>query len=257
MHFEVAGSAKMMRNSIRLFYLILIVCMFCCSARAESISSFLIPRDKLTMSKMTASAGQMLTLYTQPQVPEKLWAGTAHGGLWLSVDSGSSWISASVLMNNLAVGSIAAQAGNPDIIYVGTGYAHNSDAASIGQGMFKSDDGGISWKSLPLTRPATMGENWSHVISIATNITGVILAATSDNHRNGFIYRSIDGGQTWGLLPVYAGSRVGPHNVVHKVRFDPDNPDSAIFMDDYANIMHSVDGGATWNVVRKLSTSCK
>jgi photosystem II stability/assembly factor-like uncharacterized protein len=209
------------------------------------------------MAEMTVSAGQVLASYTQPQVPKKMWAGTMHGGLWLSVDAGNSWAPASSLMNNLAVASIAAQEGNPDIIYVGTGYAHKSDAASDGQGMFKSEDGGTSWKSLPLTRPAAMGKNWGHVISIDTNITGVILAATSDNHRNGFIYRSTDGGQTWGLLPVYVGSRVGPHNMVHKVRFDPDNPETAIFMDDYANVTQSRDGGATWQMVRNSSTSCK
>ncbi|MGV8933313.1 MAG: WD40/YVTN/BNR-like repeat-containing protein [Gallionellaceae bacterium] len=138
MRFEVAGSADMIRIGNRLLYLVLLVYMVCNSAWAELISTPAASGEKLTMAEMTVSAGQVLASYTQPQVPKKMWAGTMHGGLWLSVDAGNSWAPASSLMNNLAVASIAAQEGNPDIIYVGTGYAHKSDAASDGQGMFKS-----------------------------------------------------------------------------------------------------------------------
>jgi hypothetical protein len=42
--------------------------------------------------------------------------------------------------------------------------------------------------------------------------------------------------------------------MVYKVRFDPDNPNTAIFMDAYANVTHSSDGGVTWRVVKKSST---
>lgn len=240
-----------------LILLSLPVFMFCCSAQAEPASSPVVSREQLTMTEMTARAGRVLTLFTHPQSPQKMWAGTEHGGLWQSVDAGNSWLSASVAMQNLAVAALAVDPGNPVIMYAGTGDARSNQATARGQGLFKSEDGGASWVLLPLTPPASAGENWSHINSIAINKTGVILAATSDNHRNGYIYRSMDGGQTWGLLPVYAGSKVGPHNMVHKVRFDPENPDMAIFMDDYANVTHSGDGGATWNVVRKSSTSCK
>jgi len=81
-----------------------------------------------------------------------------------------------------------------------------------------------------------------------------MLAATSDNQYNGFIYRSTDGGQTWGLVPVYVGSKVGPRNIIYKVRFDPDNPNTALFMDAYANVTHSSDGGATWSLAIKGKT---
>jgi len=62
-----------------------------------------------------------------------------------------------------------------------------------------------------------VGESWSHINHIAVSSAGVVLAATSDNNHNGFIYRSVDGGQTWGLFPVYTGSKVGPRNMVYKV----------------------------------------
>ena len=196
----------------------------------------------------------MLTLYTEADYPQKLWAGTTHGGLWHSSDNGQSWKLATDLMKNMAVGAVAVDPLSDDIIYAGTGEGRSNKAALRGHGMFKSSDGGRSWSLLPLTDPATVGDSWSHINAIAISAAGVILAATSDDKYNGFIYRSTDGGNTWGILPVYTGSKVGPHNIIYKVRFDPDNPDTALFMDGYANVTYSSDGGATWSLAKKGKT---
>jgi len=211
--------------------------------------------EQQSASGMADLGGRVLILFTHPALPHKLWAGTEHGGLWQSTDTGNTWTPASALLKNVAVSSLAVDPGNPDVMYAGTGEGRSNDVALRGAGMFKSVDGGLSWAMLPLTSPAVVGDNWSHINHIAISSAGVILAATSDNSHNGFIYRSTDGGQTWGLFPVYTGSKVGPRNMVYKVRFDPGNPGMAIFMDAYANVTHSSDGGATWRVAKK-STTC-
>lgn len=203
---------------------------------------------------MTDPGGRVLVLFTHPAMPHRLWAGTAQGGLWQSGDSGNSWTSASEAMRSMTVSSVALDPADPGTMYAGTGEGRSNDVALRGHGMFKSVDGGGNWTSLPLTSPATVGASWSHINHIAVSAAGVILAATSDNSHNGFIYRSIDGGQTWGLIPAYTGSRVGPRNMLYKVKFDPDNPNTAIFIDSYANVTHSSDGGASWKVVKKSST---
>jgi photosystem II stability/assembly factor-like uncharacterized protein len=211
----------------------------------------------LSTTEMHAQAGRVLMMLTHPQQEQVMWAGTMHGGLWQSRDGGNSWQLASDAMRDMAVAAIAQDPGNPDVLYAGTGEGRSSNASGRGRGMFKSGDGGKSWHQLPLTSPDKVGENWSRITSIAINTAGVVLAATADNNRNGFIYRSSDGGQSWGLFPVYAGSKVGPRNMIHKIKFDPDNPNTALFMDDYANLTHSSDGGISWEVVRKSSTNCK
>ena len=229
------------------------------SANADSIPGTEHDIAKASVEAQSATgmakvAGRVLTLYTHPVTPGRLWAGTEHGGLWQSTDAGNSWVPASALMAGLTVSSVTVDPGNPDIMYAGTGEGRSNDVALRGAGMFKSVDGGLSWAMLPLTSPAVVGDNWSHINHIAISSAGVILAATSDNSHNGFIYRSTDDGQTWGLFPVYTGSKVGPRNMVYKVRFDPDNPNTAIFMDAYANVTHSSDSGATWKIVKKSST---
>jgi len=210
--------------------------------------------ELLTGSELTAVGGRVLTLFSHPQLPNKMWAGTEYAGLWQSIDSGSSWNQASVLMSNIAVTSIVADPLNSDIIYVGTGDGRVSNTLLIGKGLFKSVDGGKNWNILEATAPASAGERWGYIHSIAVSTEGVVLAATSDNKHNGYIYRSSDGGYSWSVEPVFTGSSVGPHNIIHKVRFDPDNPHIALFMDDYANVIHSIDGGVTWKTVKKSST---
>ncbi len=221
------------------------------SALPDSVNH---PATSATVSTLDEVGGRVLTLYTETESPQKLWAGTTHGGLWHSTDAGQSWKLATDLMKSMAVGAVAVDPLSDDIIYAGTGEGRSNKASLRGHGMFKSSDGGRSWTLLPLTGPATVGDSWSHINSIAISAAGVILAATSDDKFNGFIYRSTDGGNTWGILPVYTGSKVGPHNIIYKVRFDPDNPDTALFMDGYANVTYSSDGGATWSLARKGKT---
>ena len=210
--------------------------------------------EKQSVSSLDEVGGRVLIMFASPSSPQKLWAGTTHGGLWHSDDTGVTWTLASEAMKSMAVGALAVDPLNANIMYAGTGEGRSNDASLRGHGIYKSSDGGISWLLLPLTDPATVGESWSHINAIAINSAGVILAATSDNQYNGFIYRSVDGGQTWGLVPVYIGSKVGPRNIVYKLRFDPDNPNTALFMDAYANVTHSSDGGVTWSVARKTKT---
>ena len=205
---------------------------------------------------MAEVAGRVLTLFTHPLLEHKLWAGTAHGGLWQSLDSGLSWRLASAAMSKLPVSTLAVSPTNAEIMFAGTGEGHSNAAKLRGHGIYKSNDGGVSWSLLPLTNPAAVGESWSRVNHIAISATGVILAATSDNKYNGFIYRSEDGGASWGLFPVYTASTIGPNNVIYKIKFDPKNPAKAIFIDAYANVTYSSDGGTSWKVDKK-SSMCK
>ena len=210
--------------------------------------------EKPSVSSLEEAGGRVLIMFTHPSSPESLWAGTTHGGLWHSADSGQIWTLASDLLRDMAVGAVTADPLNPSIMYAGTGEGRSNRAELRGHGMFKSMDGGASWAWLALTDPVTVGESWSHINDIAVSRSGVMLAATSDNQYNGFVYRSTDSGQTWGLLPVYVGSKVGPRNIIYKLRFDPDNSSTALFMDAYANVTYSNDSGASWSVAKKGKT---
>lgn len=230
------------------------------SVVAALLLSLSVVAEPLSSSALAEVAGPTRVLYTHPQslnqhVATKLWAGSEHGGLWRSDDGGSSWVLASTLMRGLSVTAIVADPVNLETIYVGAGIADNADVPAE-RGIFKSEDGGKNWTLLALTNAAVVGESWNRIHHIAVSRAGVLLVATSDKKHNGFIYRSTDGGEHWGLFPVYSGNSVGPRNTIHRIKFDPENPNAAIFMDNFANVTHSADGGLTWQLVRK-STTCK
>jgi photosystem II stability/assembly factor-like uncharacterized protein len=242
---------------LKLLFVLIAQLVFVAPARADEhqpLSGMQNSVEVPSVSSLDEVGGRVLFMFTDPTSLKKLWAGTTHGGLWHSVDAGQSWVLATGLMKNMAVGAVAAEPLNAEIMYAGTGEGRSNNVSLRGHGMFKSSDAGRSWSALPLTDPAKAGDSWAHINAIAINSSGIVLAATSDNQYNGFIYRSIDGGQTWGVVPVYIGSKVGPRNIIYKVRFDPDNPDTALFMDAYANVTYSNDGGATWSVSKKGKT---
>jgi len=242
---------------LKWFLILIVQFLFALQAYAGPQASVVEVKDAhviQSVDSLDEVGGRVLIVQYDQGSEEKIWAGTTHGGLWSSVNTGQTWTLASGLMKNMAVGAIAFDPLNDAIIYAGTGEGRSNNSALRGHGIFKSIDGGVSWSLLPLTDPAQVGDSWAHINAIAISAAGVILAATSDDKYNGFIYRSTDGGQTWGIVPVYIGSKVGPHNIIYKVRFDPDHPDTALFMDGYANVTHSTDGGITWSLARKGKT---
>ena len=198
-------------------YIVIATLLYCINLQAAALpvsaESALVETatpQKLTTSGMTKTAGRVLTMFIHPVSSNKVWAGTLHGGLWFSSDKGQTWSVASDVLKAGAVSAIVTDPVNPNIMYVGTGDGRSNDDALRGVGMYRTSDGGISWKLLPLTHPEKVGESWRHINHIALNTNGVMLAATSDDQFNGYIYRSNNGGQSWGILPVYIGSKVGP-----------------------------------------------
>ncbi|HMV84359.1 MAG TPA: hypothetical protein PLD20_10295 [Blastocatellia bacterium] len=76
---------------------------------------------------------------------QTLYAGAAQGGLWRSTDNGAQWTPLTDGQPSLAVGSIAIDPTNPNIIYVGTGEGNRSSDTYYGLGVLKSTDGGATW----------------------------------------------------------------------------------------------------------------
>lgn len=131
--------------------------------------------------------------------PNKMWAASVSGGIFYSPNKGRSWLVVDDAMDNLAVVSLA-QASNGDI-YAGTGedmYYFASGAASggiLGEGIFKSTDGGQTFTQLASTDPSSNpGEGWESVGKIETDPTDAnrVYAATNEGLRI-----SDDGGATW------------------------------------------------------------
>src|SRR5687767_8930830 len=92
-----------------------------------------------------------------PGDPLTYYAATASGGVWKSSDAGLTWKSIFDDQPTSSIGSIAVAASDPNVVYVGTGEANIRGNVSPGAGIFKSTDGGKTWKHV-----------WKHVGQIGT-----------------------------------------------------------------------------------------
>lgn len=141
--------------------------------------------------------GRVRAILIDHSDPNIMYVGSASGGIWKSVDAGTSWFALDDFMASLAVSCMAMHPRDPSILYAGTGEGHygaldggSNTAAPRGAGIFKSIDQGVTWTQLP----GTAGPAFYAVNELAINPSEPehILATTSTG-----IWYSYDGGDTW------------------------------------------------------------
>lgn len=142
--------------------------------------------------------GRTRAIWVDPRNESIILAGSISGGLWRSENGGSTWIPVNDQEASLSVSSITFSPFNPDIIYYSTGESRGNSADVSGNGIYKSTDGGKTFKVLP----STVNKNGFDAIwKIAHSLTDSnTLFAGTDNQG---LFRSTDAGATW--TQVYSG----------------------------------------------------
>ena len=164
-------------------------------------------------------SGRIIDMETHPTNPRIIYAGTAGGGVWKSNDAATTF---NPIFDDYAqsIGAVALDPNDPDnIIYVGTGETWTRNSVSVGDGLYKSIDGGTNWKKIGL-------ENSERIANIAVNpnnsdeiYVAVLGALWSDSEERG-VFKSSDGGASWEKI-LYENPRTGCADFV----MDPSNPD--------------------------------
>jgi photosystem II stability/assembly factor-like uncharacterized protein len=167
----------------------------------------------------TNIGGRITDIEVHPQTPTTIYLGAATGGVWKSEDEGDSWDYMFEGMDLISIGDIAIDPNDDEVVYAGTGEANSSSFSFIGNGIFKSTDGGESWNFSGLEMSAYIGR----IIVDYDNSERVFAAAcgnlfTPSNERG--IYRSTDGGLTW-EQKLFVNDTVAAIDLVQH----PTNPD--------------------------------
>ena len=139
-----------------------------------------------------------------------IYAGTASGGVWKSVDGGIGWSPIFDEMDVQSIGSLAVDPLNPSVIYVGTGEGNPRNSHNSGKGLYKSIDAGKTWKCVGLESTKTI-----HRIVINPQNPAQLWAAAMGSVWGG----NVDRGSTWQKV-LYVNATTGCAELV----IDPLNP---------------------------------
>src|SRR2546430_13790849 len=141
--------------------------------------------------------GRVTTVTGVPSQPKTFYMGVASGGMFRTTDGGATWVPITDGKVPVAsTGCVAVADSDPNVIYLGTGSDDVRSNVSTGRGMYKSTDGGQTWKFIGLYNAGQIGAVRIH----PTDPNTVWVSAQGDafkaNSERG-IFKTTDGGQTW------------------------------------------------------------
>jgi photosystem II stability/assembly factor-like uncharacterized protein len=169
----------------------------------------------------TRQSGRFVDFAVYEKKPSVFFAAMASGGLWKTVNNGITFDPVFDNEGVISIGDIAVDQNNPDVVWVGTGEANNSRTAYYGDGVYKTVDGGKTWKNMGLKESHHIGR----IVISPENSDIVWVAAAghlySDNEDRG-LFETRDGGKVWRkILDVSDhGKQIGVTDIV----LDPSNP---------------------------------
>lgn len=185
------------------------------------------------------------------------YVGAASGGIFKTTDAGSSWTPIFDEQEMLSIGDIEISEVDNDVIWVGTGEvnAGGGSLAYDGDGIYKSEDGGLSWQAKGLPDIGSVGKILIDPGDENTIFVGA-MGPLFRNDSNRGVYRSTDGGSSWeqklfvsdstGIIDMAIHPSNG--NIVYAVAWERiRRPDNRQYGGATSGIYRSVDGGETWN----------
>jgi photosystem II stability/assembly factor-like uncharacterized protein len=151
--------------------------------------------------------------------PRIMYVASASGGVWKTVNNGTTWKPVFDGQNTSAIGAVAVDQNNPDVVWVGTGEANPRNSVSWGDGVYLSTDGGRTWKHKGLNDTHHVGR----IVLHPTNPDIVYVAALGKlwgPHPERGVFKTADGGRTWQRV-LYQGDDTGAVDLA----MDSENPD--------------------------------
>ncbi len=202
-------------------------------------------------------SGRITDLEGHPTNPLKLWVASAGGGVWKSENGGVSFLPM-FDKHNQSIGAITLDPTNPDkTIWVGTGEVWTRNSVSVGDGIYKSTDGGQTWNKTGLEKSERISAIRVNPKNNQEVFVGVLGSLWGNSNERG-VYKTADGGKSWEKI-FFVNDSTGCSELI----MDPLNPNTlyAAFWEfrrtaysfssgGYGSALYkSTDAGKTWNKI--------
>ena len=205
------------------------------------------------------TGGRVVAIAVNPINHSEYFVGSGHGSLWKTTNSGVTFSPAFDNQNSYAIGAVEIDPANPNVIWVGTGENNNQNNVIYGDGVYKSEDGGKSWKNTGLKESRQIGG-----IAIDPNDGNIVYVAAYGPSRvaggDRGIYKTTDGGKTWNNI-----LSVSKYTGAFEIHMDPRysnilyasmhqrmrNLYTGVYGGPESGIYRSTDSGTTWDKMSK------
>ncbi len=205
------------------------------------------------------TSGRIADFAVNPNNHSEYYVATASGGLWKTINSGTTWTPLADTLQAYAMGCVVIDPTNSNVVWLGTGENNHQRALGWGTGVYKSEDGGQNWKFMGLKDSRQIGG----IVVDPRNSNIVFVAAEGSVWGPGGergLYKTTDGGKTWNKV-LNISENTGVNNVVmdprdsnllyatseqrrrHTFTKIGGGPETAVFK--------TTDGGATWEKIMK------
>jgi photosystem II stability/assembly factor-like uncharacterized protein len=204
------------------------------------------------------ASGRVMAIAVNPRNKFEYYVGVASGGVWKTVNDGTTWTPVFDKEGSYSIGWVALDPSDPAVVWVGAGESNSQRSVAYGDGIYRSDDGGKNWQNLGLKKSEHIGRvvidpRDSKVVYVAAE--GPLWGPGGDRG----LYRSADGGKTWKAV-----LNISENTGVVDVAIDPTNPD-IVYAAAYQRRRHvftlidggpesaiykSTDAGVSWNKLK-------
>jgi BNR/Asp-box repeat. len=165
------------------------------------------------------AAGRISDFAVNPENHSEIYVGVSAGNIWKTTNNGTTWTPVFDKYGAYSIGCLKMDPSNPSVIWVGTGENNHQRQIGYGDGVYKSEDSGASWKNMGLKESRQIG-----MIAIDPRNTDIVYVAAEGSiwgpGGDRGLYKTADGGKTWNKS-LDISENTGVNNVV----LDPRNPD--------------------------------